>query len=86
MSALTGAFSYFGGESASDTKDKIRLEDIEKKIDLHEKLIDEKLKQIKISNEIKETRAEIDKYINEQYELKKIQKKINEDFKNKNDR
>ena len=84
MSALTGAFSYFGGDSSGDNKDKVRLEDIEKKINLHERLIDEKLKQIKISNEIKETRAEIDKYLNEQFELKKIQKKINEDFKNKN--
>ena len=83
MSALTGALSYITPipEMPKIHKDKKELEEIKKKIDLHEKLLNERIKQMAISNEIKATRAEIDKYIKEQYELKKSKK--NENNKNK---
>ena len=78
MSALTGALSYITPipEISNIHKEKNELGEIEKKINLHEKLLDERLKQLAISNEIKATKAEIDKYIKEQYELKKNEKNI----------
>ncbi len=77
MSAITGALSYITPmpEMTSRPKEKNELEEIEKKIKLHEKLIDERIKQLAISNEIKNTRDEINNYIKEQYNLKKSQKK-----------
>jgi hypothetical protein len=77
MSALTGALSYITPmpEMTNRPKEKNELEEIEKKINLHEKLIDERIKQLAISNEIKNTRDEINNYIKEQYNLKKHQKK-----------
>ena len=78
MSALTGALSYIAPipEISNINKEKNELGEIEKKINLHEKLLDERLKQLAISNEIKATKAEIDKYIKEQYDLKKNEKNI----------
>ena len=78
MSALTGALSYITPipEISNIHKEKNELGEIEKKINLHEKLLDERLKQLAISNEIKATKAEIDKYIKEQYDLKKNEKNI----------
>ena len=88
MSALTGALSYITPipEIQNVHKEKNELEEIEKKIDLHDKLLNERIKQLKISSEIKETKAEIDKYIKEQYDIKKSQKKneINKNSNNKN--
>lgn len=72
MSALTGAISYINpvSEPSNVQKEKNEKEEIEKKIILHEKLIDERIKQLAISNKIKATKAEIDKYINEKYNIK----------------
>ena len=72
MSALTGAFSYINpvAEPSNVHKEKNEKEEIEKKIILHEKLIDERIKQLAISNKIKATKAEIDKYIKEKYNIK----------------
>ena len=77
MSALTGALSYISPlpEMTNRPKEKNELEEIEKKINLHEKLLDERIKQLAISNEIKATRDEINKYIKEQYNIKKNHKK-----------
>lgn len=84
MSALTGALSYIAPiqEMPNAHKEKNELEEIEKKINIHEKLLNDRIKQLAISNEIKDTKAEIDKYIKEQYDMKKIQKK--NEIKNKN--
>ena len=86
MSALTGALSYIAPipEISNINKEKNELEEIEKKINLHEKLIDERLKQLAITNEIKKTRAELDKYIKEQYDIKKSHKKNENNYKNMN--
>lgn len=78
MSSLAGALNYInpvGEVIPTMHKEKNELEEIQKKINLHEKLLDERFKQVKISNEIKETRAELDKYIKEQYDIKNKQKK-----------
>lgn len=86
MSALTGALSYIAPipEISNINKEKNELEEIEKKINLHEKLIDERLKQLAITNEIKKTRAELDKYIKEQYDIKKNHKKNENNYINMN--
>ena len=87
MSALTGALSYIAPipEVPNIHKEKKNdLEEIEKKLNLHEKLLNERIKQLAISNEIKNTRAKIDKYIKEQYDMKKNHQKKNELNKNKN--
>ena len=72
MSALTGAFSYINpiAETSNVHKEKNEKEEIEKKIILHEKLLDERIKQLAISNQIKATKAEIDKYIKDKYNIK----------------
>jgi len=72
MSALTGAFSYINpiAETSNVHKEKNEKEEIEKKIILHEKLLDERIKQLAISNKIKATKAEIDKYIKDKYNIK----------------
>lgn len=77
MTGITGALSYIAPipEIPNLHKEKNELEDIEKKINLHEKLLDERIKQLAISNEIKATRAEIDKIIKVQYNYKKNHKK-----------
>ena len=77
MSSITGALNYIAPipEIPSLHKEKNELEEIEKKINLHEKLLNERIKQLAISNEIKKTRTEIDRYIKEQYDIKKNNKK-----------
>ena len=77
MSSITGALNYIAPipEIPSLHKEKNELEEIEKKINLHEKLLNERIKQLAISDEIKKTRAEIDRYIKEQYDIKKNNKK-----------
>ena len=87
MSAITGALSYIAPIPELPTTHKEKkndLEEIQKKINLHEKLLNERIKQLAISNEIKNTRAKIDKYIKEQYDMKKNHQKKNELNKNKN--
>lgn len=77
MTGITGALSYIAPipEIPNLHKEKNEFEEIEKKIILHEKLLDERIKQLAISNEIKATRAELDKYIKDQYNYKKNHKK-----------
>lgn len=72
MSALNGALSYINpvSETTNVHKERNEKEEIEKKIILHEKLLDERIKQLAISNKIKATKAEIDKYIKDKYNIK----------------
>ena len=89
MSALTGALSYIAPipempNTYTHKEKKNDLEEIGKKLILHEKLLNERIKQLAISNEIKNTRAKLDKYIKEQYDIKKNHKKneLNKNTKN----
>ena len=79
MSAITGAFNYFNPIPImpKGTKEGNELEEIEKKIALHEKLIDERIKLIKIGNDITNTKNKIEKYIQEQYDIKSKKKNEN---------
>ena len=80
MSAITGAFNYFNPIPImpKGTKEGNELEEIEKKIALHEKLIDERIKLIRIGNDITNTKNKIEKYIQEQYDIKSKKKKEND--------
>ena len=80
MSAITGAFNYFNPIPImpKGTKEGNELEEIEKKIALHEKLIDERIKLIKIGNDITNTKNKIEKYIQEQYDIKSKKKNEND--------
>ena len=79
MFAITGAFNYFNPIPImpKGTKEGNELEEIEKKIALHEKLIDERIKLIKIGNDITNTKNKIEKYIQEQYDIKSKEKNEN---------
>ena len=79
MSAITGAFNYFNPIPImpKGTKEGNELEEIEKKIALHEKLIDERIKLIRIGNDITNTKNKIEKYIQEQYDIKSKKKNEN---------
>ena len=79
MSAITGAFNYFNPIPImpKGKKEGNELEEIEKKIALHEKLIDERIKLIKIGNDITNTKNKIEKYIQEQYDIKSKKKNEN---------
>ena len=80
MSAITGAFNYFNPIPImpKGTKEGNELEEIEKKIALHEKLIDERIKLIRIGNDITNTKNKIEKYIQEQYDIKSKKKNEND--------
>ena len=79
MSAITGAFNYFNPIPImpKGTKEGNELEEIEKKIALHEKLIDERIKLIRIGNDITNTKNKIEKYTQEQYDIKSKKKNEN---------
>ena len=79
MSAITGAFNYFNPIPImpKGKKEGNELEEIEKKIALHEKLIDERIKLIRIGNDITNTKNKIEKYIQEQYDIKSKKKNEN---------
>ena len=79
MSAISGAFNYFNPIPImpKGTKEGNELEEIEKKIALHEKLIDERIKLIRIGNDITNTKNKIEKYIQEQYDIKSKKKNEN---------
>ena len=73
MSAITGAFSYINPTTGITQKtkgEKDELKEIEKKIGLHEKLIDERIKQVKLIKEINDIRQKMEKYINNQNNIK----------------
>lgn len=82
MSAITGAFNYFNPIPImpKGTKEGNELEEIEKKIALHEKLIDERIKLIRIGNDITNTKNKIEKYIQEQYDIKSKKKNENDNI------
>ena len=79
MSAISGAFNYFNPIPImpKGTKEGNELEEIEKKIALHEKLIDERIKLIRIGKDITNTKNKIEKYIQEQYDIKSKKKNEN---------
>jgi hypothetical protein len=86
MNVLTGAFSYINptGEISQIKGIKNELSEIEKKIELHEKLIDGRIQQLKIYKEINNIKEEIEIYIKERNKIKN--KKINnkgKDYLNK---
>ena len=88
MNVLTGAFSYINptGEISQIKGIKNELSEIEKKIELHEKLIDGRIQQLKIYKEINNIKEEIEIYIKERNKIKN--KKINnkgKDYLNKQD-
>ena len=85
MSAITGALNYINPTPviAPVAKgEKNELAEIEKKIALHEKLIDGRIKQIQICNEIDDIKHEINKYIDKQYKNKKLKESENINDKN----
>ena len=73
FSALTGALSYFTPSTEINTikvEKKPDLNEINNKIDLHLNILNEKIKQLKLSKEISEIRKNIDDLINERFSLK----------------
>jgi len=86
INVLSGAFSYMNptGELNQIKLPKTELSEIEKKIELHEKLIDGRIQQLKIYKEIDNIKEEIEIYIKEKDKIKN--KKINDkrgDYLNK---
>ena len=83
MSAITGAINYINPTTIPTPiikSEKDKLDEIEKKIALHEKLIDGRIKQAKLSKEINTIQQEIESYINRQnnkrYQKEKNKNKI----------
>ena len=83
MSAITGAINYINPTTIPTPiikSEKDKLDEIEKKIALHEKLIDGRIKQAKLSKEINTIQQEIELYINRQnnkrYQKEKNKNKI----------
>ena len=78
MSAITGAINYINPTSVATPvikSEKNELEEIEKKISLHEKLIDGRIKQVKLYQEINSIQQEIELYINRKNIIKKHNEK-----------
>ena len=83
MSVITGAINYINPTTIPTPiikSEKDKLDEIEKKIALHEKLIDGRIKQAKLYKEINTIQQEIDLYINKQnnkrYQKEKNKNKI----------
>lgn len=79
MSALAGAFNYLN--PTIETKPipktpKNELEEIQQKIELHEKVIDQRIKQIKLTEEINNIKKGIEINIKVKYKNKKIKDEI----------
>lgn len=72
FSALTGALSLFAPvtDNSSKKEVKIDMKEIKTRIELHEKVLNEKLRNIHISKEIIDIRTNIDKLIEERYKNK----------------
>ena len=86
MSAITGAINYINPTSIPTPvikSEKNELDEIEKKIALHEKLIDGRIEQVKLYKEINDIQQEIELYINRQNNKKYIKEK-NKNHKIKN--
>lgn len=85
MSAITGALNYINptpGITPVAKGEKNELAEIEKKIALHEKLIDGRINQIQICKEIDNIKEEMDRYIDKQYKNKKLIESENINDKN----
>ena len=73
MSAITGAINYITPTSnltSGVQGKKDELGEIEKKIALHERLIDERIKLLKLCKEINNIKQEIDNYFDKKYKIK----------------
>jgi hypothetical protein len=73
MSAITGAINYITPASnltSGVQGKKDELSEIEKKIALHERLIDERIKLLKLCKEINNIKQEIDNYFDKKYKIK----------------
>ena len=73
MSAITGAINYITPTpnlTSGVQGKKDELSEIEKKIALHERLIDERIKLVKLCKEINNIKQEIDNYFDKKYKIK----------------
>ena len=93
MSAITGAINYITPTSnltSGVQGKKDELGEIEKKIALHERLIDERIKLLKLCKEINNIKQEIDNYFDKKYKIKNNKmmnkKKVDNYLINKNEK
>ena len=93
MSAITGAINYITPTpnlTSGVQGKKDELSEIEKKIALHERLIDERIKLLKLCKEINNIKQEIDNYFDEKYKIKNNKmmnkKKVDNYLINKNEK
>lgn len=93
MSAITGAINYITPTSnltSGVQGKKDELSEIEKKIALHERLIDERIKLVKLCKEINNIKQEIDNYFDKKYKIKNNKmmnkKKVDNYLINKNEK
>ena len=93
MSAITGAINYITPASnltSGIQGKKDELSEIEKKIALHERLIDERIKLLKLCKEINNIKQEIDNYFDKKYKIKNNKmmnkKKVDNYLINKNEK
>lgn len=72
LSALTGALSIFAPVTDNTTKKepKLDIKEIRTRIELHEKVLNDKLRNLQLSKEIIDIRTNIDKLIEERYQTK----------------
>lgn len=69
FSKLTGAFSILTGTTESTPKKEVDPKEFFEKLNLHEQILKEKQKQFIISKDIRDIRDEINKYIDERYQM-----------------
>jgi hypothetical protein len=93
MSAITGAINYITPTpnlTSGVQEKKDELSEIEKKIALHERLIDERIKLVKLCKEINNIKQEIDNYFDKKYKIKNNKmmnkKKVDNYLINKNEK
>ena len=93
MSAITGAINYITPTpnlTSGVQGKKDELSEIEKKIALHESLIDERIKLLKLCKEINNIKQEIDNYFDKKYKIKNNKmmnkKKVDNYLINKNEK
>ena len=93
MSAITGAINYITPTpnlTSGVQGKKDELSEIEKKIALHERLIDERIKLLKLCKEINNIKQEIDNYFDKKHKIKNNKmmnkKKVDNYLINKNEK
>ena len=93
MSAITGAINYITPTpnlTSGVQGKKDELSEIEKKIALHERLIDERIKLVKLCKEINNIKQEIDNYFDKKHKIKNNKmmnkKKVDNYLINKNEK